>query len=93
MTFEALEREVETVAADPALAVSARGQAAGRAVMEALDQGKLRVATPLPAPADPLAPSVWRVHAWVKRGILLYFQNEAIVDRSSSPARSSCPAT
>jgi 2,3,4,5-tetrahydropyridine-2-carboxylate N-succinyltransferase len=28
---------------------------------------------------------VWRVHAWVKRGILLYFQNEAVVDLEAGP--------
>jgi len=85
VTFEELEREVEAVAADPSLAVAARGKAAGRAVMAALDQGLLRVATPEPAAADPAAPSVWRVHAWVKRGILLYFQNEPIVELAAGP--------
>jgi 2,3,4,5-tetrahydropyridine-2-carboxylate N-succinyltransferase len=85
VTFEELEKEVEAVAALPLLAVGARGKAAGRAVMEALDQGLLRVATPMPAPSDPAAPSVWRVHAWVKRGILLYFQNEAVVDLEAGP--------
>jgi len=34
---------------------------------------------------DPAAPSVWRVHAWVKRGILLYFQNEPIVELEAGP--------
>ncbi len=85
MTFEELEREVEEIAAAPLLAIGARGKAAGQAVMEALDQGLLRVATPMPAPADPAAPSIWRVHAWVKRGILLYFQNETVVDLEAGP--------
>ncbi len=84
MTPSGLEREVEACAHDPALAKSERGQAAGRAVMAGLDRGALRVATPEPrVSAD--APSVWRVHAWVKRGILLYFQNESMVDLEAGP--------
>jgi 2,3,4,5-tetrahydropyridine-2-carboxylate N-succinyltransferase len=86
MNFAELEREVETCAADPSLARGDRAQAAGRAVMEALDRGALRVATPEPRP-DPNAPSEWRVHAWVKRGILLFFQNEAIEELSAGPLR------
>jgi 2,3,4,5-tetrahydropyridine-2-carboxylate N-succinyltransferase len=80
-----LEQEVSHVSADPALAASARGQAVGRAVMAALDVGELRVASREPSGADPDAPSVWRVHAWVKRGILLYFQNEPIVELLAGP--------
>ena len=84
MTFTELEREVETCAADPALAKSDRGRAAGRAVMEALDKGRVRVATPEPrVSAD--APSAWRVHAWIKRGILLFFQNEPMTDQVAGP--------
>ena len=84
MTFAELEREVETCAADPALAKSERGRAAGRAVMAALDKGAIRVATPEPQ-AAPDAPSKWRVHAWIKRGILLFFQNEPMEDQSAGP--------
>jgi len=80
-----LEQEVVRVSADPALAASERGQKAGRAVMAALDVGELRVASREPQGADPDAPSVWRVHAWVKRGILLYFQNEPIVELLAGP--------
>ena len=52
--------------------------------MAALDAGELRVASREPQGADPDAPSVWRVHAWVKRAILLYFQNEPIVEPSTA---------
>ena len=86
MNFAELEREVEACAADPALSRGDRAQAAGRAVMEALDRGALRVATPEPR-VDAEAPSEWRVHAWVKRGILLFFQNEAIEELSAGPLR------
>ena len=81
-----LEREVEACAADPALARSDRGRAAGALVMAGLDRGELRVASPEP-PASADAPSAWRVHAWVKRGILLYFQNEPIEDLAAGPLR------
>ena len=79
MNAAELEPEVEACAGDPALSKSERGRAAGRAVMAALDRGTLRVATP-ERRASEGTPSSWRVHAWVKRGILLYFQNEPIVD-------------
>jgi 2,3,4,5-tetrahydropyridine-2-carboxylate N-succinyltransferase len=82
--FTGLEKEVEACVADSKLAKGDRGRAAGRAVLLALDRGELRVATPDP-PAAADAPSVWRVHAWVKRGILLYFQNEDVVDLVAGP--------
>ncbi|MEP7028847.1 MAG: 2,3,4,5-tetrahydropyridine-2,6-dicarboxylate N-succinyltransferase, partial [Candidatus Eisenbacteria bacterium] len=81
-----LEPEVEACAADAALAKSERGRAAGRAVMAALDRGALRVAGREPR-AEPDVPSAWRVHAWVKRGILLYFQNESMTDLEAGPLR------
>ena len=75
MTPAELEREVLAVVADPALTKGDRAQAAGRLVMEALDRGEIRVASPESrASAD--APSRWTVHAWVKQGILLFVQNE-----------------
>jgi 2,3,4,5-tetrahydropyridine-2-carboxylate N-succinyltransferase len=84
MTPNELEREVDACSADATLAKSDRGKAAGRAVMDALDRGALRVATPEPRTSDG-APSVWHVHAWVKRGILLYFQNETVEDFVAGP--------
>jgi 2,3,4,5-tetrahydropyridine-2-carboxylate N-succinyltransferase len=85
VTLEQLEREVVACAADPALARSERGQAAGRLVMEALDRGDVRVASRLSG-GDP-GPSVWTVHAWVKQGILLFFQNEPVEDLVAGPLR------
>ena len=80
MTHEQLEKEVEACAGDPALARSDRAQAAGRLVMEALDRGEIRV-------ASPLGDSKWAVHAWVKKGILLFFQNEPVEDLSAGVLR------
>ena len=80
MTLDQLEREVDACAADPALARSDRGQAAGRLVMEALDRGEIRV-------ASPLGDSKWAVHAWVKKGILLFFQNEPVEDLTAGVLR------
>ena len=86
MTPAELEREVLAVAADPSLTKGDRAQAAGRLVMEALDRGEIRVASPEPrASAD--APSRWTVHAWVKQGILLFFQNEVVEDLVAGPLR------
>jgi 2,3,4,5-tetrahydropyridine-2-carboxylate N-succinyltransferase len=100
MTPEALRREVEEIWAAPDLRRSERGRAAGRAVLEELDAGRLRVCTKVaPAPglpesapgapsgAPPEAPSEWVVHAWVKQGILLFFQNEEMVDMAAGPLR------
>jgi len=86
VTPEDLEREVLAIVADPALTKGDRAQAAGRFVMEALDRGAIRVASPTPrASAD--APSQWIVHAWVKQGILLFFQNETVEDVIAGPLR------
>jgi len=48
----------------------------------ALNEGRIRAAEP-----DPLAPSGWRVNAWVKKGILLGFRMGGIVDMSIDAAR------
>jgi 2,3,4,5-tetrahydropyridine-2-carboxylate N-succinyltransferase len=81
-----LQREVLAIVAEPALAKGDRAQAAGRLVMEALDRGAIRVATPEPrTSAD--APSQWTVHPWVKQGILLFFQNESVEDVIAGPLR------
>ncbi len=86
MTHAELEREIDALALDLAAAKGPRGKAAGRAVLAALDTGALRVASPDPDPAAaPGAPSRWKVHAWVKRGILLFFQNEPVEELSAGP--------
>ena len=81
-----LQREVEAIVADPALMKGDRAQAAGRLVMEALDRGAIRVASPVARTAAD-APSQWTVHAWVKQGILLFFQNEVVEDLVAGPMR------
>jgi len=86
VTLTELEREVDALMQDAAAAKGPRGKAAGRAVLEALDRGALRVASPDPDPAAGAdAPSRWRVHPWVKRGILLFFQNEAVTEFAAGP--------
>jgi 2,3,4,5-tetrahydropyridine-2-carboxylate N-succinyltransferase len=52
------------------------------AFKHALNQGRLRAASP-----DPSAPSGWRVNGWVKKGILLGFRMGALVDMSIDRAR------
>ena len=65
MEYEGLREAVEALAAGDG---DVRGRA-GRAVdevIEALDDGRLRV-------AEPDGAGGWRVNAWIKRAILLYF--------------------
>ncbi len=86
--FAALHTAVEDVWPDPAARKSPAGRDAGRAVLAALDRGAIRVAEPIEPPANgvsPDAPSQWRVHAWVKQGILLYFHNEEMTDSAAGP--------
>jgi 2,3,4,5-tetrahydropyridine-2-carboxylate N-succinyltransferase len=49
---------------------------------DALNSGAVRAAEP-----DPLSPTGWRVHVWVKKGILLGFRMGAIVDMSVDASR------
>ncbi len=83
----ALQQAVEAVWPDSAARKSPAGRDAGRAVLAALDAGTIRVAEPVPvvAGAAPDAPSAWIVHAWVKQGILLYFQNEEMTESDIGP--------
>ncbi len=84
---DALQKSVESAWADPAARRTPVAREAGRATLEALNRGLIRVAEPVAraAGADADAPSVWRVHAWVKQGILLYFQNEEMEDSTAGP--------
>lgn len=62
-----LEAQIEAAYAAGAGAVGdAHAEAAFFALRDALEQGVVRAASP-----DPESPLGWRVHAWVKRGILL----------------------
>ncbi|MEM7309907.1 MAG: 2,3,4,5-tetrahydropyridine-2,6-dicarboxylate N-succinyltransferase [Planctomycetota bacterium] len=53
--------------------MSAPDHPSGRALLEALESGEVRVAEPGPDGA-------WRVHAWVKEGILALFRSSDNVD-------------
>ena len=79
----ALAREVEAIWSDSALRRSERGLEAGRRVLALLDRGEIRVAEKRATP--PGDPAEWLVHAWVKQGILLYFQNEPAADSAAGP--------
>jgi 2,3,4,5-tetrahydropyridine-2-carboxylate N-succinyltransferase len=59
---------IEAAFADRALLEDARHREAVLETLEALDKGRLRVATP---PATP--GGEWTVNAWVKQAVLLYF--------------------
>ncbi len=48
-------------------------QEAIMAVMELLDQGRLRVAEPIATPKNPETDGKWQVNDWVKKAVILYF--------------------
>lgn len=48
-------------------------QEAIMAVMEQLDQGRLRVAEPIATPKNPKTDGKWQVNDWVKKAVILYF--------------------
>jgi 2,3,4,5-tetrahydropyridine-2-carboxylate N-succinyltransferase len=48
-------------------------QEAIMAVMEQLDQGRLRVAEPIATPKNPETDGKWQVNDWVKKAVILYF--------------------
>jgi 2,3,4,5-tetrahydropyridine-2-carboxylate N-succinyltransferase len=88
--FDALRATIESLWPEPARRRGDEARDAGRAVLAALNRGELRVAEPAPESAsspcaEPGAPSRWIVHAWVKQGILLYFQNEEMSDSDAGP--------
>jgi 2,3,4,5-tetrahydropyridine-2,6-dicarboxylate N-succinyltransferase len=66
---ETLRPRVEKTFADRTLLSDPEHLSAVEQTIEALDRGELRVATP-PAQEG----EAWTTHAWVKQGILLYFQ-------------------
>ena len=59
---------IEAAFADRALLKEAKYAQAVLDTLEALDKGKLRVATP---PSEP--GGAWTTHAWIKQAVLLYF--------------------
>lgn len=92
-----LEASIEAAFAAGAAAVGdAKAEAAFFALREALEAGTLRSAAP-----DEASSLGWRVHAWVKRGILLGFrlgkmtatgEDFTYIDKHTYPARRFTPA-
>jgi 2,3,4,5-tetrahydropyridine-2-carboxylate N-succinyltransferase len=64
MNVQELEARIDALVADPAGVRGKKGRAIDE-VIAALDEGKLRVASP--------DGENWITHAWIKRAILLYF--------------------
>jgi 2,3,4,5-tetrahydropyridine-2-carboxylate N-succinyltransferase len=64
--FGALERAIGEVQVDPKRLESAEGRGAVEAVVEALDEGRLRVAEKVNG--------AWLVRPWVQQAVLLYFR-------------------
>jgi 2,3,4,5-tetrahydropyridine-2-carboxylate N-succinyltransferase len=78
MTSESLEVRIERAfAAGEAAAGDAAAMDAFLELRGALEAGVLR-----PAEPDAIAPTGWRVNAWVKRGILLGFRLGALTEMS-----------
>ena len=69
MDYEKLRATIEAFASGEGDVRGREGEAVD-AVIEALDEGRLRVAEP--------ADGGWRVNAWVKQAILLYFQRRSV---------------
>lgn len=66
-----VEQMINTAWDDRNLLSNAGTQNAIRLVIEALDKGKLRV-------AEPLEDGTWKVNAWIKKAVLLYFPISAM---------------
>ncbi len=91
-TFENLEARIESAfAAGAAVVGDPAAEAAFFELRSALEAGTLRAAAP-----DTTTPLGWRVHAWVKRGILLGFRlgqmtatgaDFTSIDKHTYPAR------
>ncbi len=70
MNYDALKARIEALVADPGDLRGKAGEAVDE-VIDALDVGSLRVASP--------GPEGWTTHAWIKQAILLYFGRREIV--------------
>ena len=69
MTAAALESDIERLTAAGPAADREQVRELFTALRHALSRGEVRAADP-----DPASPSGWRVHTWVKRGLLLGFK-------------------
>jgi 2,3,4,5-tetrahydropyridine-2-carboxylate N-succinyltransferase len=72
-----LQERIEGLFAKPPAQYSAEHHALFAEFKQALNEGKVRAASP-----DAAAATGWRVNAWVKQGILLGFRMGSIVDMS-----------
>jgi 2,3,4,5-tetrahydropyridine-2,6-dicarboxylate N-succinyltransferase len=97
-TSAELQQSIEAhFAAGAAAAGDPAAMSAFLQLRAALERGDVRAASP-----DPVAPTGWRVNAWVKQGILLGFRlgaltelragDLAFVDKHTYPARQFAPA-
>ncbi len=68
MSLDTLRARIEAATADRALLANADTQAAIREVIDLLDRGEIRVATPPSSPEGE-----WTTNAWIKSAILFYF--------------------
>lgn len=93
MSIQELQKTIERLFAAGASALEDPGaNAAFQTLRNALEAGEVRAASP-----DPSEPTGWRVHAWVKQGILLGFRlgqlqslpggGLSFVDKHTYPAR------
>src|SRR5579871_4598975 len=73
-----LRERIESLQRDPERVREADGAAVDE-VLDALDRGALRVATP--------EGSEWVTHAWIKAAILLYFRRHESVTIGARPVR------
>ncbi len=75
-----LRPQIEEAFARPGAPTDSRMTAILERVIEALDKGQLRVATP---PATP--GGEWAVHEWIKKAILLYFRARKMETTEAGP--------
>jgi 2,3,4,5-tetrahydropyridine-2-carboxylate N-succinyltransferase len=77
----ALRQEIESLFAAPPATPEPQHFGLLRRFRQALNRGEARAAEP-----DPDAPAGWRVHPWVKQGLLLGFRFGKVVDASVGEA-------
>ncbi len=71
--FEVVSKQIETYFEDPTRFTAAEMRDQVESVMDALSLGQVRV-------AEPLGVGNWKVNAWVKKAILLYFRVSEMKD-------------
>lgn len=71
--MKAFRSLIEAAFEDRSMLKDKNVQEAIMAVMEQLDQGRLRVAEPIATPKNPETDGKWQVNDWVKKAVILYF--------------------